>query len=111
MPASPDDIKRREAVARAAIKNAFGTVDDKFDATLFVSHHLDELDSAYWKKHLSSATPEPRRVLEMLELRSHWGGDDEIDIFDFTLPDDATNYVISVAFDENGSVSGITMES
>ena len=108
---NPDEIKKREAAAQAAIKKAFGTADDEFGATLFVSHHLEELDSSYWKKHLSTETPEPRRVLELLELRSHWGGDDEIDTFDFTLPADATNYVISVAFDEDGDVSGITMES
>src|SRR5882672_6603428 len=111
MPANPDEIKKREAAARAAIRKAYGTADDESGATLFVSHHLEELHSAYWKKHLSTETPEPRRVLELLELRSHWGGDDEIDTFDFTLPEDATNYVISVAFDEDGSVSGITMES
>ena len=28
-----------------------------------------------------------RRILEWLELRSHWGGDDEIDTFNFTLPE------------------------
>ncbi|OAI42448.1 hypothetical protein AYO41_04265 [Verrucomicrobia bacterium SCGC AG-212-E04] len=111
MPANPDEIKKREAVARATINKAFGTADDEYGATLFVSHHLKELDSAYWKKHLSTETPEPRRLLELLELRSHWGGDGDIDTFDFTLPEDVTNYVISVAFDEDGDVSGITMES
>jgi hypothetical protein len=44
-------------------------------------------------------------------LQSHWGGDDELKTFDFTLPDDATNYLISVRFDEDGDVSGISMES
>src|SRR5207248_362401 len=80
--------KRREDAARAAIKRAFGTADDEFGATLFVSHHLEELDSSYWKKHLSTEAPDPRRVLELLELRSHWDGDDEIDVFDFTLPEE-----------------------
>jgi|ERR1043166_1363017 hypothetical protein len=111
MPASPDEIKRREAAARAAIKTAFRTADDEFGATLFVSHHLEELDSGYWKKHLATETPEPRRILQLLELCSHWGGDDEIDTFDFTLPEDVTNYVISVAFDEDADVSGIAMGS
>ena len=87
------------------------TADDEFGATLFVSHHLKELDSTYWKKHLSTETPEPRRVLELLELHSHWGGDDEIDTFDFTLPEEVTNYVISVSYDDSGDVSEITMES
>ena len=111
MPTNPDEIKRREAAARTAINKAFGTADDEFGATLFVSHHLEELDSSYWKKHLSTETPEPRRVLDLLVLRSHWGGDDEIDTFDFTLPEEVTDYVISVTFDESGEVSEITTES
>ena len=111
MTANPDEIKRREAAARAAINRAFGTADDEFGATLFVSHHLEELDSSYWKKHLFMETPDPRRVLELLELRSHWGGNDEIDTFDFTLPEEITEYVISAKFDESGEVSEVTMES
>ena len=111
MPANPDEIKRREAEARSAIKRAFGTGNDEFGATLFVSHHLEEIDSNYWKKHLSTETPDPHLVLQLLELRSHWGGDDEIDTFDFTLPDRVTDYVISVMFEKTGDVSKITMES
>jgi hypothetical protein len=111
MSANPAEIERRKAAARAAIKSAFGTADDEFGATLFVSHHLEELDSSYWKKHLSTETPDPCLILGLLELRSHWGGDDEIDTFDFTLPEQVTNYVISVRFDETGDVSEITMES
>jgi hypothetical protein len=111
MPASPDEIKRREAAARAAIKKAFSTAGDEFGATLFVHHHLDELAPSYWAKHLSTENPEPQRILELLELQSHWGGTDEIDSFDFTLPEQITNYVISVAFDESGNVSEISMES
>jgi hypothetical protein len=45
------------------------------------------------------------------ELRSHWGGLDEIDNFDFTLPEGVTHYAISVRFDGAGEISGITMES
>ena len=111
MPANPDEIKRHEAAARAAIKKAFGTADDEFGATLFVSHHLEELDSCYWKQQFSTEKPNPQIILDSLVLRSHWGGDDEIDTFDFTLPEDVTDYVISVSFDEAGEVSGITMES
>jgi hypothetical protein len=111
MPANPDEIKRREAAARTAIQKVFGTPDDEFGATLVVSHHLEELDSSYWKKHLSTETPEPRRVLELLVLHSHWGEDDEIDTFDFTLPEQVTNYVICAKFDEAGEISEVTMES
>ncbi len=46
-------------------------------------------------------------------LRSHWGDEDDdgIDTFDFTLPEDVTDSVISVRFDEKGQVEEITMES
>jgi hypothetical protein len=108
---NPDEIKKREAAAIAAIKKAFGTADDESGATLFVSHHLEEIDSAYWKQHFSTETPDPHRILDSLVLQSHWGGDDEIDTFDFTLPEDVTNYLISVSFDDAGEVSDITMES
>ncbi len=108
-----EEIKRREKMALAAIKMAFGTEDDAAGATLFVSHHLDEIEKSYWQKHLGTTDPKPERVLELLELRSHWGdeGEDGIDTFDFTLPGDVTNYVICVRFDEDGQVKEISMES
>ena len=105
------EIKKREAAARVAIKRAFNPADDESAVALFISHHLQELDSGYWKKHFSSEKPDAQRILDSLVLQSHWGGDDEIDTFDFTLPEDVTNYLISVSFDDVGEVSYITMES
>jgi hypothetical protein len=105
------EVKRRETAARVAIRKAFGTVNDEFGATLFVSHHLEEIDPSYWKTHLSTESPDPKSILDLLVLRSHWGGDDELERFDFTLPDDVTQYIICVIFDESGDVSEITMES
>jgi Protein of unknown function (DUF2004) len=111
MPANPDEIKRREAAARTAIKKAFDTADEESGVALFISHHLLDIDSTYWKQHFSTETPDPQRILDSLVLQSHWGGDDELETFDFTLPEDVTNYLISVSFDEDGDVSGISMES
>lgn len=108
-----DEILRRETTARAAIKQSLETGEDESGADLFVSHHLEELEGGYWQKHLGTSRPEPIRVLDILELRSHWGDDDDngLDVFDFTLPDDVTDYVISVRFDETGEVEEISMES
>jgi hypothetical protein len=52
-------------------------------------------------------------VLDILEFQSHWSGEDDdgIETFDFTLPEDITNYVISVHLNESGQVEEITMES
>jgi len=113
MPASNNEIERRRSAALVAIRNAHGTVEDAQGATLFVSHHLDELGDDYWIQHCGVAHPESQQVLNLLVLQSHWGDDDDdgIDHFDFTLPNAATNYLISVSFDEHGNVSGIAMES
>ena len=111
MPANPKEIQRREAAARAAIKNALDSADADSEVGIFISHHLEELEPAYWKQHFATETPEPHRILESLVLESHWGGDDDIDTFDFTLPADATNYLITVSFDDAGNVSDVAMES
>ncbi|MEN9866543.1 MAG: hypothetical protein RL748_2133 [Pseudomonadota bacterium] len=107
------EILKREKSALAAIRAAFGTADDEFGATMFVSHHLEEIEADYWKTHLGTEKPEPIRVLDILVLLSHLSDEDEdgIDVFDFTLPDDITNYVLSVHFDDNGEVDDISMES
>lgn len=108
-----DEGARRKKLAIAAIKRTLGTEDGEFGVSLFVSHHLDELDGKYWHKHLGTECPDATQVLEILKLRSHWGGAeiDGIKNFDFTLPDDVTDYVISVRFDEAGEVAEISMES
>jgi len=108
-----NEVARREAAARAAIRQTFGTTNGEEGADLFVTHHLEELNGDYWRAHLGTPHPAPVRVLDILELRSHWSGDDDdgLDVFDFTLPDDVTQYVISVRFDDAGNVDDISMES
>ena len=44
MPIDNATIQKRAESARAAIKAAYGTEDDEYGATLFVSHHLAEID-------------------------------------------------------------------
>jgi hypothetical protein len=112
------EIQRRTEAALLAIKQAMSEGDEDSSVKLFVSHHLQELDATCWKKHAGTARPSPKKVLDLLELRSHWGEDadgdideDGIDTFDFSLPGDATQYVISVRFDEAGEVEDIEMES
>ena len=103
-------VKDREKLALDAIKQAFGTEAGEDSINLFIEHHLAELPGSYWQQHLKSETPEPSAVLSLLVLGSSWG-DDDIEYFDFTLPDEATDYVVSVHFDQTGSIDGISMES
>ncbi len=109
---SSDDkeLSRREVAAREAIAAIHGTAGDEFGVTLFVSHHLDEVDAAYWRKHTYSDKPEPRQVLDMLELRTD-PAEQSMDMLDFTLPENVTDYVVCVEFDKSGNIVRVAMES
>ncbi len=105
------EIERRVNAALAAIKQSLANADSAVE--LFASHHIEELDEAYWQEHTGTSKPSVNQVVEILELRSHWGDEDDdgIDTFDFTLPGDVTNYVVSVSFGEDGEVEDVDMES
>jgi hypothetical protein len=106
-----EEIARRKTAALAAIKQS--AEDSHSSVVLFASHHLEELDPTYWQQHNGTKHPGRKQILDLLELRSHWGGegDDGIEVFDFTLPGNVTEYVISVRFDNDGAVEDISMES
>lgn len=103
-------LKRTEA-ARAAIKAVYGTKGDEYDATLFVSHHLEVIEPAYWEEWFKTPVPEADQILDALVLRSGFDDEDEPDSLDFTLPGDVTDYVLCVSFDEAGEVTAVAMES
>ncbi|CAH0134412.1 hypothetical protein SRABI118_00118 [Massilia sp. Bi118] len=105
------ELARREAAARQAIKNGFNMEDEDSGAAMFVAFHLEELPPVYWQEQMETTRPDPGAVLDILELREHWGEDDELEHFDFTLPGKVTDYVISVRFDGKGKVAEISMES
>lgn len=104
------EIARRTKAGLAAIRQSLG--EDDSAAELFASHHVEEIDAAYWKQRTGTAQPTAKQVIDLLELRSHWGdeGEDGMDTFDFTLPGDVTDYVLSVRFDEDGEVEDVSME-
>lgn len=110
MRSESDQLSKREASAREYIAAIYGSPEDEYGATLFVSHHLSEIEPRYWKKHTGVSQPSAHQVLGILELLVD-SDDDEIDSLDFSLPDDATNYMISVQFDDSGSIYAVSMES
>ena len=104
------EFEERQKLALAAINQTFGTESGEYGINLFVTHHLEELPQSYWQQHLGVSTPKPTSVIELLQFRSSWGEDD-IERFDFTLPDGVTDYVVSVHFDRSGEIDWISMES
>lgn len=97
-----------EKKALEGIKQSSGTEQGEYGIDEFVSHHLDELPTSYWEKHVGTSKPVNEQVIGLLILRSKW--EDE-EVYDFTLPDDVTDYVVSVSFDEGGLIKDISMES
>lgn len=97
-----------EKKAIAAIKSAVGTELGEYSIDEFVTHHIEELPSSYWEKHLGTDSPSVEQIIGLLVLREKW---EEEEVYDFTLPEDVTDYVVSVSFDEYGNLNDISMES
>ena len=104
------EFERRKAAALAAIDKAVGTEAGEFGIDLFITHHLEGLPQAYWQEQLATDTPNSKAVVGLLICRSSWGEND-LEYFDFTLPGEVTDYVVSVHFDLMGKIDDIAMES
>lgn len=97
-----------EKKALEGIKKSSGTEQGEYSIDEFVSHHLEELPQTYWEKHLGTSKPSNEQIIDLLILRSKW--EDE-EVYDFTLPEEVTDYVVSVSFDKEGMIDDIVMES
>ncbi|WP_026942586.1 DUF2004 domain-containing protein [Hellea balneolensis] len=107
----PTDTK--ETLALAKIKACFGKPEGEFSSTLFVSHHLEELSKENWLALLSIKEPTPQQILDCLILKDKWDSADDglVDTYDFTLPENLTDYLLSVRFSEDGNIKSISLES
>lgn len=106
-------VEGREQLARIAMRAALENQQAEDSVELFIQHHLEEIEPSYWKKYCGTSTPTLVQVLSLLVLDHQWddGDVESYDMLDFTLPDEITNYVICVSFNENGQVFDISMES
>ena len=105
----PDATKLR--AARVKIRSRYGTALGKDDVDLFVSHHLEELSEDEWRS-VGKEIPTSHDILDALVLRSVWGDEESeaTETYDFTLPNEMTQYVIAVKF-EGETIVDIDMES
>ena len=69
---------------------------------------MEELSPTYWEKHTGKKIPTAEDIFSILELSEAW---EDGTTFDFTLPDEITDYVINVSFDDSGEIEEINMES
>jgi hypothetical protein len=78
-----------------------------------VSHHLQEIEPDHWLRTIGVRQPDADQILSSLVLVGAWSseGNESIDAFDFGLPEDASNYLLSVRFGDDGQVQEVAMES
>ncbi|HRE44670.1 MAG TPA: DUF2004 domain-containing protein [Terricaulis sp.] len=108
-----DTSGERQAEARRAIKTLYGKPEGEFGPTLFVSHHLNEIEPEYWLRTVGVQEPSAEQVLNALVLVDAWasGGSETLNVFDFGLPGMASDYLLSVRFQDDGLVQTVSMES
>ena len=91
-----------------AIKASYKTDKGEYGADLFISHHLEELSDADWLLAIGTMKPTPQQILNSLTLSEP--SEDGV-MYDFTLPNDVTDYILCVNFGEDGTIENISMES
>ena len=70
------------------------------------------MDDDYWIREFGSPSPDAPAILDALVLVNAWSSEKDgmIDVYDFSLPKNATDYGLSVRF-EDGEVCEVVMES
>lgn len=106
------EIERNIVIALEKIKAVFDTPEGEESTTLFVSHHLNEIEPAQWQAAVGNKNPNPDQILASLIPIDQWSSNDDeiIDTFDFSLPNDLTNYLLTVRV-VDGTASDVAMES
>ncbi|MBS8226561.1 DUF2004 domain-containing protein [Vannielia litorea] len=104
------DSKERATRARTAALH--GTEAGSYGPTLFDSHHLGALEPVYWLGFCCAEKPTPAQVLSALVLVGSWEAEEDgvVDTYDFSLPGEVTDYLLSVCF-EGDTVAEVSMES
>jgi hypothetical protein len=109
-----DEIStKRQATALEKIQSLHGTPEGEFGPTMFVSHHLEEIDDSYWIEAFGTTSPSSEQILKALVLINNWSyeDDDDLNVFDFGLPGNVSDYLLSVRYDADGSIEEVSMES
>jgi hypothetical protein len=105
-----------ESAARKAIEADF-TSDPDSSSGLYLSHHAEELSAGERLKYFGSkdaSTLNVQHLLRSLHLQRiglYPDSEDYVAVLDFSVDPDVTQYILAVAFDAEGEVVGVSMES
>jgi len=110
------DAVRFDEIARDVFKAEFSEKPEGTVAT-YLSHHAEELGEKDLLRIFGTADPDDLGIdhlLDALQLKRiglYPGSEDFAAVFDYTIDEEATDYILAVEFDSDGEVYGISMDS
>jgi hypothetical protein len=110
------DATRFDEIARDAFKAEFAEKPEGTVGT-YLSHHAEELGEKDLLKIFDTADPDDLTIdhlLDALQLKRiglYPGAEGYCAVFDYTIDEEATDYILVVEFDSDGEVYGISMDS
>ena len=110
------DAARFDEIARDAMKAEF---TEKPEGTVgtYLSHHAEELGEKDLLRIFGVTDPDDldvQHLLDALQLKRiglYPGSEDMVAVFDYTIDEEATDYILAVEFDGDGGLFGISMDS
>jgi hypothetical protein len=106
------DAKAKEALQ--AISDDFDLGDESETARFYLEHHLSELSSEEKDALLGGSEVDKQKFLDCLVLKRigvYPEDEESYAVFDIQFPEEYTNYLMAVTFDEDGKISCISMDS
>lgn len=89
------------------IKNELTKKNESIE--LYIEHHLEEISKEDWEK-IFGKVPNQDEFIDLLELQSSYEYEGFV-FYDYSLPNNLTDYVICIKTDKNNKLIEISMES
>ncbi len=109
------DVARFDDLSREALRQEHDKPEGTVDT--YLSHHAEELGEKELASIFGVEDPDELTIdhlLDALRLKRiglYPGSEDYVAVFDYTIDEEATDYLLAVEFDRDGEVYGISMDS
>ena len=71
------NIEAKQKIAREKIISIHGTPEGEYGPTLFVSHHLEDMETSYWLDQFKNERPDAKQILDSLILVASWSSQED----------------------------------
>jgi hypothetical protein len=110
------DAARFDEIARDALKTEYSEKSEGTVST-YLSHHAEELGETDLLRIFGITDPDDldiQHLLDALQLTRiglYPGAEDPVAVFDYTIDQEATDYLLAVEFDAEGELFGLSMDN